>query len=223
MQGQGAGSFGKRGVYTAMGTLSLLQEGNTRTDLNITDIRYAHTKLGRILGLEYATFGLRDDLKDQFGEAAEKIQFALDAILARKMALPVYASTASVNREVEKQSDIMLNQLMEHYHQGIAAMLQSLNNPMIPPQMKEYTMGALEAARTLMKATLRHFGQDEVDRLVPDIPKAPQPSAPGPPGPPQVAMGGAPGGGPPPAGPPMGGGAPMVPPTVMPSGPQGVQ
>jgi hypothetical protein len=171
MQGAGAGSNTKRGVYTAMGTLSLLQEGNTRTDLNITDIRYAHTRLGRVLGLEYGTFGLRDDLKEQFGDAGEKITQALEAIVEHKMALPVYASTASVNREVEKQSDLMMVQIMEKYHQGVAAMLQSLNNPMVPEPIKQYTMDALEAARTLMKATLRHFGQDEVDRLVPEIPK----------------------------------------------------
>lgn len=174
MQGAGAGSNTKRGVYTAMGTLSLLQEGNTRTDLNITDIRYAHTRLGRVLGLEYGTFGLRDELKEQFGEAGDKIQEALDAIVSHKMALPVYASTASVNREVEKQSDIMMTQIMDRYHQGVAAMLQAINNPVVPENVKAYTMDALEAARTLMKATLRHFGQDEVDRLVPEIPKPQQ-------------------------------------------------
>jgi len=210
MQGAGAGSNTKRGVYTAMGTLSLLQEGNTRTDLNVTDIRYAHTRLGRLLGLEYASFGLRDDLKEQFGEAGDKIQAALDAVLNHKMALPVYASTASVNREVEKQSDVMMMQTMERYHQGVAAMLQAVNNPMIPEQIKQYTMDALEAARTLMKATLRHFGQDEVDRLVPEIPKAP-PQQGGKPG--QPAQGPSQLGGGPPQ---MGNGAPMVPPTMMP-------
>jgi len=183
MQGAGAGSNTKRGVYTAMGTLSLLQEGNTRTDLNVTDIRYAHTRLGRILGLEYGTFGLRDDLKEQFGEAGEKIQTALDAIVSRKMALPVYASTASVNREVEKQSDMMMTQIMDRYHQGVAAMLQALNNPIVPDNVKKYTMDALEAARTLMMTTLRHFGQDEIERLVPEIPKQSQQPPPQPQGP----------------------------------------
>jgi hypothetical protein len=129
---------------------------------------------------------LRDDLKEQFGEAGEKIQQALDAIVEHKMALPVYASTASVNREVEKQSDLMMMQTMERYHQGVASMLQAMNNPMVPEQIKQYTMDALEAARTLMKATLRHFGQDEVDRLVPEIPKA-QPQQPPQGGPPQGA------------------------------------
>jgi hypothetical protein len=165
------------------------------------------------LGLEYASFGLRDDLKEQFGEAGEKIQSALDAVLNHKMALPVYASTASVNREVEKQSDMMMTQVMERYHNGVAAMLQAINNPMIPEQIKQYTMDALEAGRTLMKATLRHFGQDEVDRLVPEIPKVPpQGGQPGQPvqGPSQLGS---------PQGPSqMGGGMPMVPPTLMPQG-----
>jgi len=112
MQGSGAGTNTKRGVYTAMGTLSLLQEGNTRTDLNITDIRYAHTRLGRLLCREYGMFGVNEDLLDSFGAAGAKIKLGLEAIRDRKMALPVYASNASVNREVEKQSDMMLTGVM---------------------------------------------------------------------------------------------------------------
>lgn len=217
LQAQGAGQQTRRGQYTAMGTLSILQEGNTRTDLNVTDIRYAHTRLGRLLSLEYATFGLRDDLKQQFGDAGEKIQLALEAILQRRIALPVYASTASVNREVEKQSDMMMNQMMERYHAGVAQMLQSISNPMVPPPMKEYTMQALEAARTLMMATLRHFGYDEVDRLVPEIPKQPPSPPPGPP--PQGGLQAGQGMAPPPATPQGsgGGGVPMAPPPFMPN------
>lgn len=206
MQGAGAGGNSKRGVYTAMGTLSLLQEGNTRTDLNITDIKYAHTRLGRVLGLEYATFGLREDLKEQFGEAGNKIEQALEAVIQHKMTLPVYASTASVNREVEKQSDIMMINIMNQYHQAIAGMLQAVNNPVLPENVKQYTMDALEAARTLMKATLRHFGQDEVDRLVPEIPKQ-QPQG----APPQPQMS---------QGQPQGG--PQIPQAPMPALPQKV-
>lgn len=213
MQGSGAGTNTKRGIYTAMGTLSLLQEGNTRTDLNTTDIRYAHTRMGRLLGLEYATFGLPEELKQQFGEAGEKIQAALDALRDRKMAMPIYASTASVNREVEKQSDIMLTQLMERYHNGVAAMLQAMNQPMVPDNVKQYTMEALEAARTLMMSVLRHFDRDEVDRLVPEIPKGqPQGQPQQPPAPGALpATGGTAQGGP--------GVAGLLPPTFMPETP----
>jgi hypothetical protein len=222
MQGAGAGSNSKRGVYTAMGTLSLMQDGNTRTDLNITDIRYAHTRLGRLLCHEYGTFGPNDRLLEMFGTASSKIEAALQAIVDRKMALPVYASSASVNREVEKQSSLMLTQVMDRYHQNIAAMLQGLSNPLVPEPIKQYTGEAMKAARMLMTQVLRLFGEDEVDRLLPQIPdsKAGQPpAAAGGPGQPQLPAGGQPQGTPD-AG---ASGAGMVPPTVMPQGgPKGV-
>jgi hypothetical protein len=205
MQGSGSGFNTKRGVYTAMGTLSLLQEGNTRTDLNITDIRYAHTRLGRLLCMQYGTFGIPGHLKEMFGEAGEKIQKVMESIAERKMALPVYASSASINREVEKQADMMMVQQMERYHQMITQMAQSISMPTLPPEQRKYIVEAMDAMRTLMKTVARHFSYDEVDRLLPDTPKpqeqAPQPGPGGP----------APQGGPP-------GAPPMLPPTLLPGG-----
>lgn len=205
MQGSGAGTNTKRGVYTAMGTLSLLQEGNTRTDLNITDIRYAHTRLGRLLCREYGAFGASESLLNKFGESGAKIKDALEAIADGKMALPVYASTASVNREVEKQSDLMLTGVTDKYHQTITQMLQAVNNPLTPEPIKKYVNEAMEASRNLMKTVYRHFNYDEVDRMVPKIPP-PEPIKP------------------PQGQPPQGGslqtqlGPGMVPPSVIPGG-----
>lgn len=212
MQGAGAGSNTKRGVYTAMGTLSLMQEGNTRTDLNITDIRYAHTRLGRLLGLEYGTFGVDDQKLDMFGERGPVIKDGLQAIVDKKMALPVYASSASVNKEVEKQSDLMMTQVMDKYHNTVAAMLQAVSNPLTPEPIKQYTLDAMSAGRELMVSVLRHFDRDEVDRLLPKIPAgAGQPPA-APPAPPQGAQAS-------PGAPPGGQPAGMVPQSFMP--PQG--
>jgi hypothetical protein len=207
MQGAGAGSNTKRGVYTAMGTLSLMQEGNTRTDLNITDIRYAHTRLGRILGLEYGTYGVDDQKLEMFGAKGPIIKEGLEALIKRKMALPIYASNASINKEVEKQSDLMMTQVMEKYHNSVAGMLQAVSTPTTPEPIKKYTMDALQAGRELMVSVLRNFDRDEVDRLLPKIPEnVDQPPPPPQGGPPQAAL--PPG----PQGPQPG----MVPPTLMP-------
>lgn len=167
MQGMGAGANTKRGVYTAMGTLSLMQEGNTRTDLNITDIRYAHTHLGRILCQEYGMFGLGDRQR-MFGKKGELVKQALDAMIDGRMALPVYSSSASVNKEVEKQNDLMLMGVSDRYHQTISAMLAAANNPMTPDAVKQYTIKAVRSANILMQYVYRHFDFDEVDRLAPD-------------------------------------------------------
>lgn len=168
-QGYGAGVMhGRRGVYTAMGTLSMLQESNTRTDLNVTDMRYAHTKLGRIITRVYAHFGVGDRV-EQFGEKAPNIRAALELMASGRMGLPIYASTASVNREVEKQNDIMLVGLMTRHYQTVASLLQTASNVMIPEEVRQYLGQAVQASNALMKDVLRNFGRSETDRLVPEV------------------------------------------------------
>ncbi len=176
MQGAGAGSQGKRGIYTAMGTLSVMQEGNRRTDLNISDLRYAHTKLGRILLADYAKFGVRNDLLDMFGEKASKITKALEAFGSKRIGLPIYSSTASINKEVEKQNLFMLVQIMRQHYVGISQMMAQASQMMTPPQVKEYLMKVIKASDILMKNVLRNFDQEDVDLLVPE-PQEGQPNA----------------------------------------------
>lgn len=166
-QGYGAGVMhGRRGVYTAMGTLALMQDGNNRTDLNITDVRYAHAKLGRLFLKCYAHFGV-GDRAELFGEKAQYIKTALDAVRSNKLMIPVYASNSSVNREVEKQNDLMLVGVMTKHYQMVAQLLQAAAQPMIPNNVREYFGEVVVAADSMMKTVLRHFGIDEPSRLVP--------------------------------------------------------
>lgn len=188
-QGFGAGGPTKKGGYSAMGTLSLLQEGNSRSDLNTTDIRYAHTKLGRILTEEYAEFGIGDRAQ-RYGQMGAKLSAALKLISDGKLRLPVTASTASVNREVEKQNDIMLTAIMQKHYGAVVQMLQLASNQMMPQEVKVYVTKASESATRLMREVLRHFDYDEVETLVPEAiakagtlgVQAPAPNAGAPPG-----------------------------------------
>jgi hypothetical protein len=168
MQGAGTGSQGKRGIYTAMGTLSVMQEGNSRTDLNTSDLRYSHTKLGRVLLADYSKYGVRDSLLQQFGDKASKITKALEAILSRRIGLPVYSSTASVNREVEKQNDIMLVTVLRQHYMGVANILGQMGNMMTNPTVKTYLEQVIKASNMVMKSVLRNFQKEDVDLLVPE-------------------------------------------------------
>ena len=175
MQGMGSGTMNKRGVYSSMGTLSLLQEGNTRTDLNVTDIRYAHTKLGRLLSKLYAEFGTGSRAR-LFGGDAQNIDKAFEAIKNNTLCLPISATSASVNKEVEKQSDLMLTGVQQKHHQTITQMLQAASNQFTPPELKKYLYGAIENSNTLMKMVFKSFNYDEVERFVTDVEApAPQP------------------------------------------------
>lgn len=172
-QGFGAGTqSGKRGIYSAMGTLSVLQEGNSRKDLSVSDMRDAHVRLMRLVSYQYGTFGPSSKFHESrlalFGKKAPLIKEALEKIVNKKLGLPCYSSTASVNREIEKQSDIMLVQLMDRHYQMMAQLLTAVNQPTVPPAAKQYFIEVMVAAGLLHKKILKNFGHEEVSRLVPD-------------------------------------------------------
>lgn len=222
-QGMGAGvTTGKRGIYSAMGTLSLLQEGNSRKDLNVSDMRDAHVRLMRLISIQYGKFGFDSKKHEQrlalFGGKSDNIKKALQMISDRRMGLPCYSSTASINKEVEKQNDMMLTNIMARHYQMIAQLLASMQSVMTPPDVKKYFTEVIIASNLLMKKILRNFGHDEVDRLVPDPlkgapqnaptdgqPQLPQGQPTPPPAPPNAAPPGAFGGGPGMGGPSRGG------------------
>lgn len=167
---QGYGATGsKKGAYSAMGTLSLLQEGNTRTDLHVSDIRDAHLRLGRMVSKQIAHLGLSASRFKAYGKTAVDLMAAFEAIRDNRMYMPVLAATSSINREVEKQSDILLVGMAMKHYQTIASLIAQVNSGMTSPELKEYLAKSIKAANALMSGVLRHFGIDEPSRLVPEV------------------------------------------------------
>lgn len=168
MQGSGAGSQGKKGIYSSMGTLAVMQEGNRRTDLNISDFRYAHTELGRILLADYAKFGVRKGLLDVFGEKGDNITKAFEAVESGKIGLPIYSATASVNKEVEKQNDFILVNLVRQHYMGISQLIAQISSATSSPELQDYLKQVVHASNKLMKDVLRAFDKEDVDVLIPE-------------------------------------------------------
>jgi len=169
MQSHGSGSFSKRGVYSAMGTLSMLQEGNNRTDMSVGDIRYFHTRLGRLLTRQYAALGLTDSRFEPFGQQAGNIKTALKLLLDKRMYLPVSAPSASVNREVEKQSDIMMVTMMNRHYQTVTQMLMQIQQLQVGPEIKDYMVRTVHAMNKLMRTVLKHFDYDDPEVYAPEV------------------------------------------------------
>ena len=158
----------KKGVLSAMGTFSVLQSGNRRVNVNITDFRYMHLKLGRKAGKMYSEFGVGDRLT-YFGEQAKFVKMALENIRKKRIDLPIRAANASINKELEKQNDMLLTQVLQRHHSAIAQILQGLANPQMPPQMQQFLVGVIGAQGALMTKLLRNFGHDDVSRLQPEL------------------------------------------------------
>lgn len=156
--GSGSGGPNKRGVYSAMGTMSVMQEGNSRTDMNLALFRNAHVLLGQtLLGL-YSHFGVDKKVLARYGTDRELLESAFEDYAAGNMQAVVHPGTASVNREVEKQNlMLMMQNLRQHYQQAVG-MLQMIENPMTPPDTKKYLAEALAGLNTLMKWAIRNFG-----------------------------------------------------------------
>ncbi len=165
ISGSGSGITNpKRGVYSAMGTFAVMQAGNRRTNIRTTDMRAAHIEIGRKCLRQYSYFGVGDSLRG-FGKDAEHIERGLKLYADGKLTLPVRAATASVNRELEKQNDIMLVNIAKQHYEGIAGILQNL--AMAPPEMKEYLVNVVTASDALMRRIFKNFGHDDVSRLLP--------------------------------------------------------
>jgi hypothetical protein len=168
MQGAGGDTTNKKGQLSAMGTFAVMQSGNRRVNVNITDFRYLHLKLGRKAARQYAEFGVGERLK-YFGTQAESIKKALQNIKEGRIDLPIRAANASINKELEKQNDMLLTQVMQRHQAMISQILSGLQNPQMGEPMKNYLIGVIAANGHLMSRILRNFGHDDIARLQPEI------------------------------------------------------
>lgn len=156
--GAGSGGPNKKGVYSAMGTMSVMQEGNSRTDMNLALFRNAHVMLGQTMMGLYAHFGADKEILKGYGRDKKLLDEALEGIAAGTFRAHVNAGTASVNREVEKQNlMLMMQNLRQHYQQTIG-MLQMMLNPMTPPELRKYLAEAVQSTNMIMRWTVRNFG-----------------------------------------------------------------
>ena len=128
----------------------------------------AHLRIGRRCEKQYAEFGVGDILK-RFGNQASVITKALENIKKGRLEIPIRAANASINKELEKQNDMLLTQVMQRSQTMIAQILQGIQNPMMPPDMRDYLIGTIAANAQLMSHIYRNFGHDDISRLLPEL------------------------------------------------------
>jgi len=167
--GAGSGTVTKKGQYTAMGSFPVMQEGNTRANLNITEFRTSHYILGRKKLLYDATFGIPENVIKMFGERAPHLRKALKNVRDGKIFLPIRAATGSVNKEIEKQNlMLMLNNLRAHGQQ-MAQLLQALANPQNPPEIQHFLSSFALTSTYTMQRIAKEFGFEDPSSAVPNL------------------------------------------------------
>jgi hypothetical protein len=166
--GQGAGTVNKKGAYSAMGTFAVMQEGNTRANLNVTEFRQSHYSFGRLALLYFAHFGVPDRDRGALGKQGEYLSSALENVRSGRIVLPIRAATGSVNKEIEKQNlMLLLNNTRAHW-QMVNQLLQGAANPMAPPEMQDYMIQVILASNLLMRKICRDFGVSDPSAVLPE-------------------------------------------------------
>lgn len=156
----------KRGVYSSQGTFAVMQQQNNRTSLRTSDMRSAHVRAGNKFLQMYSHFGIGSKL-GSFGKEAEVLKKSFENIKSGKLGLLIRPTTASINKEVEKQNDVLLAQLAERLYAADAQVIQLLTTQQIPEDLKQYYIEVLRAKNALMHHIFKDFGHDDAARLIP--------------------------------------------------------
>lgn len=197
---------------TATGTLALIQEGNRRFDLNVRDIRQCLGDVGKkvlLLNAQFRPSGMAYFVKGSDGQLVEQALDLPDDFIADGIGIELTASTATINREIEKQGLMAMMGQLTQYYQQVMQITQMAMNPQAPPPIKQLAIEMSMGARYLMGMIVQTYEIRAVDTLLPpalseeDIaaaqPPVPPPGMPGqaPPGAGMAPTNGVPPGGPP--------------------------
>lgn len=211
VSGAGGGGMMKRPQqYSAGGTLAVMQENNSVVGFATSEFRHAHVMLGSDIAGMYGKFGT-DGKEECFGIDGARLTEALKKFEQNMMAIPIRSSTGSLNKELDKQTGMIMAGLLQRHYTAIGQLLQALANPMVPPEARDYFTKTILASEMLHRRVVKDFGYEQPELYVPEA------NAGG--GGQQAPKGAAPQGGASPGGQPMAGagvpqpsgGAPMVP------------
>lgn len=202
------------GRAAATTIMALMQEGARRFDLNATQIRMALTEQAHQITELWQVYSLPPA---EVAGSPEQVLDEEDAVLVRQLleqpvslrgliGIQLNISTAAVNREVEKQSNIQLYQIHNQYMQMVVGQIAPMiMRPDIPQPLKDLMVkGVQDEDKLLSKIYQAHNAFDLESTLLGDtlaeMARMPQP----------MPMMGLPpgvagaGGGPPAPGPPAG-------------------
>ena len=98
----------KRGIYQRIRYFSMiLMQQNNRNNLRMSDMRSAHVRMAIKLMDMYSTFGIGSKL-GKYGDNAETLKKAMDKYKEGTLGFRLRPTTASNNKELERQNDILL-------------------------------------------------------------------------------------------------------------------
>ena len=169
VSGLGSGTTSKKGIYSSMGTMAAMEDGNRRVNLNIMDVRYAHASLGRKILKILAAFDVPNSKLRSFGKEYITLRKALANLKNGSLVIPIKSSSGTSTRELKRQNDLLLLNTLRQHYMSVNQLLQTLGNPVLSgdPSAKDYMSKVVVSMDLLMEDILRNFGFDDPSRFVP--------------------------------------------------------
>jgi len=155
---------------TATGTLALIQEGNRRFDLNVRDVRDCLGSVGKkllLLNAQFRPSGMAYFVKGADGELIENVLNLPDEFIADGIGMELTASTATINREIEKQGLLAMMGTLTQYYQQLIQIGGIAMNPQTPPPIQQMAVQMADGARYLMSMIVQTYEIRAVDTLLP--------------------------------------------------------
>jgi len=155
---------------TATGTLALIQEGNRRFDLNVRDVRECLGQVGKkllLLNAQFRPSGMAYFVKGQDGELVENVFNLPEEFVADGIGMELTASTATINREIEKQGLLAMMGTLTQYYQQLLQISGVAMNPQTPPPVQQMALQMADGARYLMAMIVQTYEIRAVDTLLP--------------------------------------------------------
>ena|SRR5215467_419157 len=155
---------------TATGTLALIQEGNRRFDLNVRDIRECLGDVGKkllLLNAQFRPSGMAYFVKGSDGHLVEQAFDLPDDFIADGIGIELTASTATINREIEKQGLMAMMGQLTQYYQQLLQISGVAMNPATPPPIQQMALEMADGARYLMSMIVQTYEIRAVDTLLP--------------------------------------------------------
>lgn len=157
---------------TATGTLAVIQEGNRRFDLNIRDAREVLGDIGRniiLLNQMYRPRGMAFFVQGSGGKWTEQALSLPPEFDLGRVAVDLTASTATINRSIERQELMALMGAAQQYYAGLTQLAMMMVNPQVPGELRDLALREAKGAEHLMKKLVQTFDVKNVDVVVPGL------------------------------------------------------
>uniref|UniRef100_A0A6M3KZB9 Putative portal protein n=1 Tax=viral metagenome TaxID=1070528 RepID=A0A6M3KZB9_9ZZZZ len=160
---------------TATGTLALLQESGRHFDLIINNTRKALVELSYQIIELYAQYDPSKIFLIDGGKEQEAIEISLPNNLENlREEYDFYCTATSliVNKEIEKQTNLMLTQQLGGIFQQMLQLLMVVFNPQmqLPEEVKSFIFSLLRSYAKMSEDLIRSFEKIDVESYLPELP-----------------------------------------------------